>query len=183
MKKIKLPSFVWMALPEGVQSATTPKEVFEDLPGLRMQVLDAAQAIESQLEEMLDWLLFLKMPKEDRHLRTELVLRSSWCTFEAKKKLFLVLISQGGPLTGESGLVTGKDLGELDELLAKVIGYRNAFTHGRLVISGPEGTINYFEGKPMRRPITDEYLENLESRFGRCSKFLEQIASELLKVQ
>ena len=121
----------------------------------RLQIIEGALSIEHQLNAIILH-YFFGSSHERRAAFESLILDSDWCSFSAKRKLITHIIN-------EQNLLEGRDKAEFDKLMRDVMSVRNAFTHGKLVSDEKRVWVSYFEGRPQRQELTDEYLANVET--------------------
>ena len=57
--------------------------------------------------------------------------------------------------------------------------FRNAFTHGTFSIDAKSVWLSYFEGKPVRKELTDEYLAGVESKLLRAYEIASTLADKI----
>lgn len=137
-------------------------------------ILYATTSIEQQLESIL--LLYFMGPfiKHDdrRQLFEREILQSSTLSFSAKKELVFKIAHNCDLLDGEA-----KE--KLQKQLKKIMGWRNAFAHGKMQYDNRDGClIKYYSGGPKHLELNDEYWSEVEITFKECSDLL----SELLKM-
>ena len=89
------------------------------------------------------------------------MLSSDWCTFSAKRKLVTHIINA-------TNLLEGPEKNEYDDLLRKVISYRNAFAHGDMSTDGRKVRLSFFESSPRRHFLDDSYFELAEKVLNAC---------------
>ena len=80
-------------------------------------------------------------------------------------------------------MVTGQERSDLDQILAKVMRYRNAFTHGEVVQSAQGIYLHYFEGDAKQRVLTDEYWTQVERDFSHAHQQINSLMMKLGAVQ
>lgn len=79
----------------------------------------------------------------------------------------------------DNGWIEGKAVNQLEEDLAKVEEYRNAFAHGQVTYdmkSGP--TITYFRGNIQKKPITEEFWRDIEKYYASAFRSLKSFLEE-----
>ena len=72
-----------------------------------------------------------------------------------------------------------KDAKVFAEILMKIMQYRNAVTHGRLVQEGEKTFLFYHRAKPQRDEINDEYWKKVEERFKHAHEILDSAVQKL----
>ena len=137
-------------------------KIMEPVDKNRTTIIIAAQDIENLLESIVANYFF--PPKEQNLKRGEFegqILKSEWCSFSSKLRLVLYIIE-------ELELKAGKEKNDFEQLLRKVMEYRNAFTHGDISTDGRKVKIKYFKGKPKEKFLDDSWLEEIEGRIKMC---------------
>ena len=152
---------------------TAVSQVIEQLRDRGAKVIASALAIEDVIVEILANTLFSEV-KKHRALAVGLIFQSDWCSFSAKRKLLLAAI-------GEFSLLASKEKVQLDEALAHVMRYRNAFAHGAIEFDGSTYVLRYFESTPKMSILDDVYWEKLESRLNEPWEQLLQIEAKALE--
>ena len=120
----------------------------------RLQVIEGALTVENQLNGVILH-YFFGTSHERRVAFESLVLNSDWCSFAAKRKLITHIINEGN-------LLEGRDKSDFDKLMRDVMSVRNAFAHGNLSSNEKQAWLSFFEGRPRKEELTDEYLTNIE---------------------
>ncbi len=111
----------------------------------------------------------------ERHQKFDnLVLSSDFFSFSAKRKSFLQIIR-------EQKVLTGSKVNDFEQLISKVIKYRNMFTHGTPVYSGSKCILHFFEGSKREIEITEEFLEKVESQITECLFTAEHLV-QIIKI-
>lgn len=157
MKKIKLPMSAQVVL--GDQPVGIAEIIATDRIVVRngQKIISSALAIEKQLEIAISFYLLGKDIAK-RTFFESIILKSDWFGFSAKRKVVMAILN-------ESNALEGQEKAKLDQLLSKVMKYRNAFTHGE-VRQTPRGVfLKYFEGQPREEELTDTYWEQVQADF------------------
>jgi hypothetical protein len=82
-------------------------------------------------------------------------------------------------ILNRSNVVDGGDKAKLDQLLARVMKYRNAFAHGE-VRQTPTGVfLMYFEGQPREVELTDAYWDQVQGEFEETRQRLTSMLGKL----
>lgn len=167
MRDLKLPVRYKATLPP------TEEEWLEasQLRSLGGRISSAALALEDVIVSILMGTI-LKEVQEHRDYVVAAMLKTSWCSIEAKRTLLLSVADRFQLLTKEQRK-------KLEEDLSKVIGYRNAFAHGTLVHTGEIHELRYFRGGPLSLTINDATLEKLETQFGSAWDTLLEVEQRL----
>jgi hypothetical protein len=121
----------------------------------RTQVIEGALSIENQLNAVILHYFFGSV-HERCAVFEALVLNSDWCSFAAKRKLITHIID-------EQNLLEGRDKSDFDKLMRDVMSARNAFAHGKLSSDEKRVWLSFFEGRPRKVELTDEYLTDIET--------------------
>ncbi len=121
----------------------------------RIKVIEGALSVENQLEAVILH-YFFGASRERRAVFESLVLNSDWCSFAAKRTLIAHIIS-------EQNLLAGSGKNDFEKLMRDVMSVRNAFAHGRLSSDDKRVWLSFFEGRPRKEELTDDYLTNIEA--------------------
>lgn len=121
----------------------------------KLEVLEGALTVENILSKMISHFFFGQNDNK-KVLFDEMVINSDWCSFAAKRKLLNYIINK-------ENLLQGSEKEKIDKGLHKVMSLRNAFAHGKLSSDGKAVWLSYFEGKPHKQELTDQYLSDVES--------------------
>jgi hypothetical protein len=136
----------------------------------KLRVIEGALATETEINQIIaHW--FFGRGHERKPAFESLILDSDWCSFAAKRKLLTHIIEDGGFLQGEAK-------NEFYSKLQKVMSYRNAFTHGKLSSDGKAVWLSYFEAKPKRTELTDDFLTIVESTLLDCYAAVQELAQK-----
>jgi hypothetical protein len=76
-------------------------------------------------------------------------------------------------------LTTPAIASEIDQSLAHIMRYRNAFAHGIIIAEENNYILKYFESAPKRVIIDDEYWKKLEARFNAPWESLLSVETSL----
>ncbi len=120
----------------------------------KLEIIDAALTIEDNLSAIIGHYFFPE-PSRKKLEFLSLVVGSDWCSFAPKRKLVNHIITETKILENFIGIKHN----DLDELLAKAMDYRNAFTHGKFSTDGKTVWLDYYKAKPIKEKLTDEYLD------------------------
>src|SRR5438477_6259868 len=121
----------------------------------RLKIIEGALSVENQLEAVILH-YFFGSSGERRDIFESLILKSDWCSFAAKRKLILHIIS-------EQSLLQGRDKNDFDKLMRDVMSVRNAFAHGKASSDDKRVWLSFFEGAPRKEELTDDYLAKVET--------------------
>jgi hypothetical protein len=129
-------------------------EIFKDPLSNRCRVNEGAAAVERHLSATILH-YFMGESHERRDAFESMILNSNWCSFESKRKLIKHIIQ-------ELNLLEGEEANQFEKLVANVMKFRNAFTHGQFLFDPPDYWLKYFEGTPQKVQLSDEYLTRVE---------------------
>ena len=121
----------------------------------RLKIIEGALSVENQLEAVILH-YFFGASHERRAVFESLVLNSDWCSFAAKRKLIAHIIS-------EQNLLERSNKNGFEKLMKDVMSVRNAFAHGRLSSDDKRVWLSFFEGRPRKEELTDDYLTKVET--------------------
>jgi hypothetical protein len=174
MKQITLPSSTRVHIPHDgsgvdLQEVDTLKEISRRN---KMAIIECGLAIEWHLELIIAN-YFFEPPETKKKLFEDIVLRSDWCTFSAKRKLINYIVN-------ELELLTGKDKNDFDQLIINAMNIRNAFTHGRLSTDGKMICLGFFQSQPQTKELSDEYLMEVENTLFDAHKKTDLLLMALL---
>jgi len=170
MKFLKLPFEQTLIIPGGQSQVTWDVGKISSIRDTGLKIIESAGAIENSISGLLRQTMFKEVVNDNEFI-TGMILDSEWCTFSAKRKLCMAVIERYKLLEGERK-------NELDSTLGKVIKYRNAFTHGKIIVKGDQVVLSYFESKPMTVAIDEEYWTKLETIFCNSYQILNEITSK-----
>jgi|TARA_R100000049_G_scaffold4346_1_gene9874 hypothetical protein len=139
------------------------------------KVLYATTSIEQQLEGLL--LKYFMGPFVTHDHRRDIfereILQSSALSFRSKKELVSKVVSQ-------HELLKGKKKNKLQGALKKIMGWRNAFAHGKIQHDNRKGCfIKYYSGGVEELRLTDEFWSQLEGVFKDGSALVNEALKNL----
>lgn len=67
----------------------------------------------------------------------------------------------------------GEAKSDFDRDLKRVISFRNAFTHGNIIVRDSVPVLEYFEGGQKKCDLTDEYWTKVENDFNGVVRHIE----------
>lgn len=136
----------------------------------RAKVIEGALTIENAVSEIIAHYFFEKHCNQ-RTVFEELILNSQWCSFSAKRAVLSHIVR-------EKALLGGSEHNNFEQLLRKVLAYRNAFTHGSLDVRNNATTVwlSYFEGGPRCDELSDEFLTKVEETLLAANNVLHSLA-------
>lgn len=137
----------------------------------KANILDVANDIENRMSRIITH-HFFRSNNETLALANEFnnqILNSDWCTFSSKKKLLVHIINS-------KAYLTGTDKSNFDNLLSKVMKYRNAFVHGEFHTDGREVRLYYFEGINMSKTLTIDYFNTLKKEIDETLELLNVVS-------
>ncbi len=139
------------------------------------EILYATINIENILENLLTVYLFgtRKIHNERRCFFENELLQSSYLSFAAKKAI-------GQKIIHRLNLLKGSQKNILESNLKKIMDWRNAFAHGKLVNDVHEGCfIQYFSGFSKELKLDDEFWVSVERCFSDTEELLTEIVRKL----
>lgn len=143
---------------------TVTTDLINPFDANKLIILNASFNIESLLEKIISHYFFdrtIQSQKENEIKFQNLILSSDWCSFSSKRKLISHIIN-------EQSLLKGKEKNDYEELLGKIMRYRNAFAHGEFATNGEIVRLKYFEGSLKIITIDDTYLSKVETDIKNC---------------
>lgn len=143
------------------------------------KVLYATTSIEQQLESLLlRYFMGAFVEHDEKRVIFERdILQSSALSFSSKKELVAKIVN-------ESSLLIGKKKNKLQGHLKKIMGWRNAFAHGKVQHDNVQGCfIKYYSGSGKQLNLTDEFWSDLECVFKKCSELIKESFENLKKLE
>jgi len=123
----------------------------------KLEIIDAALTVEDNLSAIVGHYFFPTLTEKKLEFLS-LVVGSDWCSFSAKRKLVSHIITETKILENFIGIKQD----ELENFLGKTMDYRNAFTHGKFSTDGKTVWLDYYKAKPIKKELTDEYLDKVK---------------------
>jgi hypothetical protein len=151
---------------------TTYPNLIKPFDENKLIILDSAISIENLLETIISHYFFDRNNpnnKEKAEKFKSLVLASEWCSFSSKRKLIIHIVN-------ELLLLKGFEKNDYENLLRKIMNYRNAFAHGEMSTNGEIVKLKFFEGAPKIITIDDTYLSEVEKDLNTCFKMTMDLA-------
>jgi hypothetical protein len=172
MKTINLTKVLWFHVPFDGQPVDTHEVIAirKQFDQNAKEVIFSALASESILKDQITAFFVTDNGKEA--LFHETISSSDQFSFAVAMRVFEAILRKTSALPDS-------EIGELKDLLGKVMHYRNAMTHGRVIQETTKLVLHYYKGGPRNDEITDEYWEKLEGRFKRAHELLEKAVSNL----
>ncbi|MGA2243157.1 MAG: hypothetical protein ABSH11_14125 [Verrucomicrobiota bacterium] len=172
MKTIQLTKVLWFDLPLDGQPVDTHEVIAtrKQFDQNAKEVIFSALAIEVILKDQITGFFVSNADKEA--IFHETISSSDQFTFAAAKKVFHAILKKTSALSEP-------EIAELNDLLGKVMHYRNAMTHGRIIQETTKLVLHYYQGEPRNDEISDEYWGKLEGRFKRAHELLDKAVSKL----
>ncbi len=133
----------------------------------KSKIIESASAIEKGISLIISNYFFEADRAKGINFENK-VLNTDWCSFSAKRKLLTEIIN-------EKEYIEGKDKSNLDNLLSKVLKYRNAFAHGDLQTDGDKYFIVYYAGKQIDKELNDEYWTTIENDIYEAMELIQNI--------
>jgi len=137
----------------------------------KSKVLNSALAIENTLSSILSY-YFYGATHERKGTFELMILNTNFCGFSEKRKLVVHVIN-------ELGLLNGKEKGDFEESLGRMIKYRNEFAHGSLSSDDTTVWLSYFDGAPQKKELNDDYLTTVEQTIFEVFNTLTAIEAKL----
>lgn len=158
--------------PANYEPGTTDRLV-ERAEENRSRVIRGAAIVESNLQAIIATYFFQDRPDDEvRRMFRDHILSSSWCTFEAKRQLVMVIAAAIGHRDDAWR-------SKLGERLRDAIRYRNCFTHGDLSTNGREVKLAWFMGGPDEAILTDKWLTKIEVRLKEAFNLTQELGVAL----
>lgn len=141
----------------------------------KLSIIENAYAIEQTLESIITFHFFGRHEINKVKAKTfdEQILKSSWCSFESKRKLISYILKD------LSAFENNNEQQGHESLLRKIMSYRNAFTHGQISYVGDKVKLTWFEGTTRMEFLSDDYLTIIESDFLRCFEMTDGISAKI----
>lgn len=141
------------------------------------KILYATTSIEQQIEKIL--LRYFMGPfikhDEKRVIFERDILQSSALTFHSKRELLAKIINA-------NDLLHGQEKNKVQSYLKNIMGWRNAFAHGKIQYDNMAGCfINYYSGSLKTLHLDDKYWDLVETSFKECSELLNDLLNEIEK--
>src|SRR5262249_50974977 len=86
-------------------------------------------------------------------------------SFSAKRKIALDVFD-------ESQHVKGEDRANLENVLRKVMSFRNRFAHGHFIVKNDKVFISYYENKLHEDELTDQLWQEIEQKFNQAIQLI-----------
>ena len=161
MRDLKLPVRYKAILPPSEADWAEAAE----LRSLSGRINSAALAIEDVIVDIVASTL-LREVKDRRDLAIGALLKTDSSGISAKRKLLNTCIEC-------FDLLSARKRSELDQYLAKVSSYRNAFAHGDLIHYGVNHELRYFQGNSKIAVLDDAFFETLQEKYLAAWALLE----------
>jgi hypothetical protein len=129
------------------------------------EVIFSAATIERMLKDYVTNFFVADEGKKEL-FRGVVILSDSFSFRHSIRAVMEILDSRG---------VEKKQSKELEELLLKVMDYRNALTHGHPIQKHDKFVCQYYKNKQREDEITDAYWETAETTFHRAYGFVEKL--------
>jgi len=135
----------------------------------RKKVIDSSLGIESEIDNIIA-LYFFSGRKDLMRFFSDVMLKSSFLGFMNKAKVLKSIFERNST----------KQASEVNQLLKRVISYRNAFAHGEIIEKSDGTYIRYFKGEKIEKKLDDTYWTNLEEIFKKSVQLLQGIRGEIM---
>ncbi|MCR8913295.1 hypothetical protein FDP08_07935 [Marinobacter panjinensis] len=164
-----------LVVPLGTAMNSEISESMEKARANGGKVLYATTSIEQQLEGLLLRYFMGPFVKHDhrRDVFEREILQSSALSFSSKKELISKVVNH-------EDLLKGKKKNRLQSALKSIMGWRNAFAHGKVQHDNRKGCfVKYYSGGSKELNLTDEFWTELESVFKDCSELVNEASENL----
>ena len=159
MKTVEIPEIIICSVDDPRQSVKS-KEADSIYRNNVKNIVLAAAHVENRLASGVGKYFF--GDDLNKHLEFDnMILSSDSFTFSAKRKAFLHIIKT-------QKILSGSQLNDFEKLIARVIRYRNMFTHGTPVYHGAKCILHYFESSKRELELSDDFLEKVEKQVTDC---------------
>jgi hypothetical protein len=175
VKEIRLPSHIFAQSTDGPVTFEYDTIVAHAAEARRNgnKVILAALYIEREIEHVIGFYLYPPPNvSEQQRFFADHILSSDSLTFSAKRRLVLALVN-------EKQLLTGESKSQFEQLLKKVMSWRNAFTHGDVVERASGTYLLYFEGTRRELQLTDAFWDEVVAAFNALGSLIESIKKGL----
>lgn len=164
-----------LVVPLGTAMNSEISESMEKARANGGKVLYATTSIEQQLEGLLLRYFMGPFVKHDhrRDVFEREILQSSALSFSSKKELVSKVVNH-------EDLLKGKKKNRLQSALKSIMGWRNAFAHGKVQHDNRKGCfVKYYSGGSKELNLTDEFWTGLEAVFKDCSELVKEALENL----
>jgi hypothetical protein len=140
-------------------------------------ILWSTICLEQKLESIITEFLFPTLkgarPIKGRDFFSERIVRSDYLSYSVKRKLVKEIVNA-------ESLLEGQDKQELDNMLAKVMRYRNAFAHGDIEFQADTGCILIYSQDGLKKvPLDDQYWTTIEECFKQADYLVSSVLDKL----
>lgn len=149
------------------------RESYEIAKAYRAEVIDAATLVELELDDVLcDYFIGCEPAKRERFKAG--ILTTEACGYFQKWKMIRHAVNTESEWA-ESAKISKRTA--LIKELKDLIGHRNAFAHGELVVSASTKncSLSYFEGERKTVEVTEEFIASILSEAKEVFKWLSEI--------
>ena len=137
------------------------------LNDLRFEIIEACLYIEHQLITFISKYLFPERSEKSDFFNSNII-RSDLITFSGKKRLVLEIINK-------ENLLNGPEKDEFGKLISRILKYRNAFTHGRIIELLTGEVLEYYEGGKRIKELDESYFKKIDNDFRLYYKIWDKI--------
>ncbi len=134
----------------------------------RKKTIDSSLGIEIEMDNIIA-LYFFSEQKDLMKFFSDVMLKSNFLGFMNKAKVLKYIFERNNT----------KQASEINQLLEKVISYRNTFAHGEIIEKSDGTYIRYFKGKRVEKKLDDAYWTKLEEVFKKSVQLLQKIRGEI----
>jgi hypothetical protein len=171
VKQINLPSHLFVQKSTGLapHDITAAAAQTNDAHENRKRVILCGLFVEREIEAIIGYYLYpgTAVSEQQAFVAGE-ILGSDALTFNHKKRLVMSLVNKKKWLEGEAK-------NDFEGGLKRVISFRNAFTHGNIIVRDSIPVLEYFEGGQKKCDLTDEYWTRVENDFNAVVEQIEAI--------
>ena len=138
-----------------------------ELNAHRFKIIQASLIIEHHLATFVAKYLFNERTEQSDFFQSHII-RSDLISFSGRKRLVLEIIEK-------ENLLSGSEKNDFNKLLAKILRYRNAFTHGNFV-ERPSGVLlEYYEGGKRTKELGEPYFIEINGDFFSYYKIWDEV--------
>lgn len=102
------------------------------------------------------------------------ILRTSWCSFDAKRVLVI-------DIAKEEEILSRDKYEALDKMLRQIGEYRNAFAHGRTVMDKGGFEIHYYKQGKKFKELNDDFFVSIGKLFSEAGKLCNECTNAFIQ--
>jgi uncharacterized protein YacL (UPF0231 family) len=168
MHKIQVAHTIQLELSQESTDLEKVKALLREAEENAAKIIAGACSVEKMLSEIIAH-YFNPQVEEARTALKEMIIDSDWCSFGNKRKIIEKIITK-------NNLFSGDKFSHYQRLLSETMKYRNAFAHGQFCVSQHEISLSYYDGKTQVRPLTDEFLKQIEQTLSEANTITTHLA-------